>query len=98
MAEVEVDEVLGLVSYKASEISSYDAVPGRPLPLVELRGSLAAIRACRVKRYDSYSFLDMLGNVLCGVSVTRSANEGPFAYGVPTHLFNTEFVHRILGY
>jgi hypothetical protein len=50
MAEVEVDEVLGLVGYKASEISSYDAVPSRTLPLVELRGSLAAFRASRVKR------------------------------------------------
>ena len=49
MAEVEVDEVLGLVGYKAPEISSYDAVPSRTLPLVELRGSLAAFRACREK-------------------------------------------------
>jgi hypothetical protein len=49
MAEIEVDEVLSLVSYKAAEISSYDAVPSRTLPLVELRGSLAACRACREK-------------------------------------------------
>jgi hypothetical protein len=49
MAEVEVDEVLGLVSYKTAEISSYDAVPSRTLPLIELRGSLAAFWAYREK-------------------------------------------------
>jgi hypothetical protein len=50
MSKVEVDEVLGLVGYKTSEISSYDAMPSRTLPLIELRGLLAAIRACRAKR------------------------------------------------
>jgi hypothetical protein len=49
MTKVEIDEVLGLMSYKAAEISPYDAVPSRTLPLVELRGSLAAFRACREK-------------------------------------------------
>ena len=42
MAQVEVDEVFGLMCDEGTEISSYDAVPGRAFSLVEL---------CRVRYY-----------------------------------------------
>jgi hypothetical protein len=38
VAQVEVDEVLGLVGDKGAEVAPDDAVPGRPFPLVELLG------------------------------------------------------------
>lgn len=37
MAQVEVYEVLRLVSYEGAEVSANDAVPGRPFALVELK-------------------------------------------------------------
>lgn len=37
MADVEVDEVLGLMRDERTEVSSYDAVPGWTFPLVKLR-------------------------------------------------------------
>jgi hypothetical protein len=40
VAQVEVDEVLGLVGDEGAEIASHDAVPGRAFPLVELYGIL----------------------------------------------------------
>ena len=42
VAQVEVDEVFGLMCDEGTEISSYDAVPGRAFSLVEL---------CRVRYY-----------------------------------------------
>jgi len=39
VAEVEVDEVFGLVGDKGSEVAAYNAMPGRPFALVELEGS-----------------------------------------------------------
>jgi hypothetical protein len=40
VAQVEVDEVFGLVGNEGAEIAAYDAVPGRAFPLVELYGIL----------------------------------------------------------
>ena len=42
MAQVEVDEMFGLVCDKGAEVSSYDAVPGRASSFVEL----CTVRCC----------------------------------------------------
>jgi len=65
VAEIKVDEVLGLVRNKGAEVASDNAMPGRPLALIELEGRLLV----GLNEYEelvtaTYGLLDELSDVL----------------------------------
>jgi len=62
VAEVEIDEVFGLVGDEGAEVSADDAVPGWALSLIELE----RIRSCPCGRggVAPYGLLDVLCDVL----------------------------------